>query len=342
VEAVLKLVTAYVIGLRFFDNLKLYGILLLAVAFIDTAVYRTVAAGKYAECTFRPCRDFSMFREMTGYIGWNLFGSLADVMKYQGVNVLLNLFFGPLVNAARGLSRQVDAAIRNFALNFSTAVKPQIIKYYAEGNRSKMLPLVFRASKGAAFLLFFFILPVELELPFLFNIWLKETPGYVLVFTRILLANTLIDSISFPLHSLSQATGKTKWYQAASGGITLLNLPAAIAALSAGYSPVSIHGIGIGLSVFALAVRIIILSRQLDFSAWRYVKAAVFPIVLVTAAGSVIPACFVFFCPPGITRLILTAVISSLSVAGVVFLLGLTGREREWIAGKIKRSVFHG
>lgn len=339
-EGVLKLLTAYMIQLFFFDKLKLYGILILAVTFITTGIYRIVSVKKYAECKFRYCWDFSLFREMTGYIGWNLFGSLADVMKYQGVNVLLNLFFGPLVNAARGLSRQVDATIRNFALNFSTAAKPQIIKYYAAEDRSKMLLLVFRASKGAAFLLFFFILPIGLELPFLLGIWLKATPEYVIAFTRILLANTLIDSISFPLNSVSQATGKIKWYQAVSGGIILLNLPVTFAALKAGCSPVSVQGIGIGLSVFALAVRIVILSRQLNFSAWLYVKAVVFPVILVAGLSSIIPACFVFFCSPGIIRLLMTVVISLLSVTGIIFLLGITRAEREWVTGKIKRRVF--
>ncbi|MDR2069911.1 MAG: hypothetical protein LBP81_00635, partial [Treponema sp.] len=104
VEAVLKLLTAYMMQFFLFDKLKLYGILLLGVTFITTGIYRTVSARKYAECKFRYCRDLPLFGEMTGYIGWNLFGTLADVMKYQGVNVLLNLFFGPLVNAARGLS----------------------------------------------------------------------------------------------------------------------------------------------------------------------------------------------------------------------------------------------
>jgi O-antigen/teichoic acid export membrane protein len=335
-EASLKLITAYALRIIFFDKLTLYGMLLLAVAFIVTGIYRHISAGKYAECRFRLCWDFPLFWEMARYIGWNLFGSLADVLKYQGVNILLNLFFGPLVNAARALSRQVDATIRNFALNFSTAAKPQIIKYYAAGNRSKLLPLVFQVSKGASFLLFFFILPIELELPFLFKLWLKETPGYVLEFTRLLLANTLIDSISFPLNSLSQATGKTKWYQTISGGITLLNLPVTFAALKAGYSPVSIHYIGIGLSVVVLAVRIIILSRQLDFSAWRYTKAVALPVILVVGVSSIIPVCLVLFCSPGIIRLILTTIISSLSVLGSIFLLGFTGQERKLIMGKIK------
>jgi O-antigen/teichoic acid export membrane protein len=338
VEAVLKLATAYTMIFFFFDKLRLYGILLLSVMFINTGIYRFISGKKYTECRFRFYWDFKIFREMTGYISWNLFGTLADVIKHQGTNILLNLFFGPLVNAARALSRQISTTIRDFALNFSTAARPQIIKYYAAGNHQGMLVLVFRASKGAAILLFFFILPIELELPFLLGVWLKEIPQYVLEFTRILLANTLIDSISFPLQSMSLATGKIKWYQAVSGGIILLNLPAVFIALKAGCSPVSVHGIGIGLSVCALVARIMILSRQLDFPSWHYIKSVIFPLGLTIGIGCIIPFCFVSFCSAGVLRLFLTVFISLLSVAGSAFFLGITGAERKWVTGKIKAS----
>jgi O-antigen/teichoic acid export membrane protein len=338
VESALKMAIAYIMIFFFSDKLRIYGILLLVVSFINTSILRFISEKKYTECKFVFYWDSKLFRKMTGYIGWNLFGTLADVLKYQGANILLNLFFGPLVNAARALARQIDATIRNFAQNFSTAARPQIIKYYSSGNYPKMLTLVFRASKGAAILLFFFVLPIELELPFLLKVWLKETPRYALEFARILLANTVIDSISFPLHSVSQATGKIKWYQAVSGGITLLNLPMAYAALKAGCSSISIHGIGIVLSVCALASRIIILSRQLDFPIWRYIRSVIFPLGITIGSACIIPFCFVYFYSAGAPRLFLTVVISLLSVAGAAFFLGITGAERKWITEKIKAS----
>jgi O-antigen/teichoic acid export membrane protein len=336
VEAVLKLAVAFVIQIFLFDKLTLYGTLLFIVAFINTGIYRGIAVKKYPECTFKVYWNYPLFRELTSYIGWNLFGTLTDVVKSQGINIVLNMYFGPIVNAARALSRQVDMAVRNFAKNYTTAARPQIIKYYATENRRKMLTLVFRASKGAYFLLFFFVLPIELELPFLFDIWLKKTPDYVLDFTRILLINTLIDTIGFSLNSASQATGNIKLYQGISGGILLLNLPFAIIALKAGCSPVSVQIIGIGLSVFALTACILLLARQLEFSVWQFFHTVILPIIAVTVFAGIIPAWFVHITSQGMIRLILTTVISIISIAGSIVLFGVTKIERAWITGKIK------
>jgi hypothetical protein len=258
------------------------------------------------------------------------------MIKNQGINILLNIYFGPIVNAARAIATQVDSAVLSFAHNFITAVRPQIVKSYASGNTPQMLTLVFRTTKMTFFLLFCFILPLQLELPFVLKLWLKQIPEYVLVFTRIMLVNALIDSVSYPLMGASQATGKIKLYQAVVGGISILNLPIALFVLYLGFSAVSVQVIGVILSLFAFFARIIILSRQLQFSLWQYIKKALIPIGLVFIAGSILPIAFVSIYPMKLMRMFFSTGISILSIGITVFIFGLSQNEKEFIKNKIK------
>jgi O-antigen/teichoic acid export membrane protein len=340
VEVVLRLFIAYVLQIIAIDKLRLYGVLMFAVTFINTGIYRFICIKKYKECRFRLFWNYDLFKELVGYIGWNFFGAVSGVVRNQGINILLNIYFGPIVNAARSVAMQVNSAVVTFAQNFTTAARPQIVKSYASGNSSQMLSLVFHSTKATAFLLFFFILPLQLELSFVLNIWLKQIPEYVLVFTRILLIRALIDSISYPLMGASQATGKIKIYQAVVGGITILNLPIALIVLIAGFSAVSVQIVSVGISAMAFCARIIILSRQLQFSVLFYVKNTFIPIILVAIIGSIIPAIFVFLSPMvGIIRLFITVLISAISLGLSVFFIGFSKNERLAVIQGIRKYI---
>ena len=154
---------------------------------------------KYDECHFRFFWDKDLFYSLISYSGWNLFGAMAGVLNNQGINILLNIFFGPLVNASRAIAYRVNDAVNQFVLNFLTAVRPQITKQYAAGEIANMLKLVFQSSKFSYFLLLLLSMPVLLETGFLLEIWLKETPQYVIMFTRLVIITALIDSLAYPL-----------------------------------------------------------------------------------------------------------------------------------------------
>jgi O-antigen/teichoic acid export membrane protein len=241
-----------------------------------------------------------------------------------------------MVNAARAVAMQVDSAVLSFAHNFTTAVRPQIVKDYASGDKEAMLLLVFRSTKVTFFLLFLFILPLQFELQFILQLWLKQIPEYVLVFTRILLISALIECISYPLMGASQATGKIKVYQGIVGGITILNLPVVLVILSLGFSAVSVQIVGLILTVCAFFARVIILSRQLQFSIWQYIKNTMFPILLVFGLGSVVPSIWIFVYPEGLFKIFATIVISILSVILTVFFIGFSRDERLFVITKIK------
>jgi O-antigen/teichoic acid export membrane protein len=339
VEVILRLLIVYILQMISVDKLKLYGFLMLAITFINTGIYRFICIKKYKNCRFKLYWDYSLFKELTGYVGWNFFGAVSSVVKNQGINILLNMFFGPLVNTARSVAMQVDSAVLNFAQNFTTAVRPQIVKSYASGNQEQMLSLVFYSTKATFFLLFFFILPLQLELSFVLNLWLTQIPDYVLVFTRIILTAALIDSISYPLMGASQATGKIKVYQAVVGGITILNLPIALIILIAGFPADSVLIVGVVVSIAAFFARIIILSRQLRFSIYQYFKNVLVPIILVLISGSIVPTFFVFLCPEGIIRLFITILVSTISVVLSVFFIGFSNNERLIVIHGIKKHV---
>ena len=154
--------------------------------------------------TFR--RDNKLFYKLLNYAGWNLFGGLAGVSKGQGVNILLNLFFGPTVNAARAISFQVSGAVNMFVTNFQVAINPQIIKSYAIEDKKYMHELIFRGSKFSFYLLYVISLPILFETQFVLNIWLTNVPDYTQIFTRLIILNVLIDSLSGTL--MTAAKGK--------------------------------------------------------------------------------------------------------------------------------------
>jgi O-antigen/teichoic acid export membrane protein len=334
-EVILRLLIVYIIQRMAVDSLKLYGFLMFAATFINTGVYRFFCAKKYKECRFRVYWNYSLFKELIGYVGWNFFGSISTVVRNQGTNILLNIYFGPGVNAARAVAMQINSAIMSFAHNFTTAVRPQIVKLYASGSRSQMLSFVFYSTKTTSFLLLFFILPLQLELLFVLHLWLKQIPENVLIFTRIMLGNALIDSISYPLMSASQATGEIALHQMVIGGILILNLPISLIVLSIGFSAASVQIVGVGLSLAAFFARIVILSRQLQYSLYNYLKNVIMPVILAGVVGTIIPVIFVSLCPMGIIRFFVTLLITMASLGLSVFFIGFSRHERLLIIHKI-------
>jgi O-antigen/teichoic acid export membrane protein len=341
IEAILKLVVVFVLQIITADKLKLYGILLCIVTFINTGIYRFVCTKKYKECRFRLFWDIVLFKELISFVGWNLFGTMASLVRNQGINILLNIYFGPVVNAARAIARQVDSVILSFIYNINTAARPQIVKYYASGNKPETLRLVFRISKLTIFLLFFFVLPVQLELPAIFKIWLREFPEYTIIFTRLILVNLVIDSFCYPLISLSHATGKIKIFQLGVSGCYMLNLPVGLILLNIGFPSVSVFIIGIGTSLISYIFMLSYLSRQLHFSIKEYCNDVAIPVISVLLIGSLIPVFFVYIFPVGTIRLFITIIVCTLSLGFSVLFIGFTLKERLAVINGIKKRICH-
>jgi O-antigen/teichoic acid export membrane protein len=290
VEAVLKLGIVFLLKIIVLDKLQLYGILLCVVTAVNTGIYRTICKLKYQECKFSFYWNKSLFIELTGFTGWNLFGAVSHIVRIQGINILLNLFFGPLVNAARGIAVQVNSAVNTFSQNFITAVRPQITKRYASEKYDEMFDLVFFSAKLSYFLMFVFTVPVLFEMSYIIKIWLKNPPSYSVLFIYFGFLDILLDSVSYPLMYVAQATGKIKLYQSIVSGTVLLNMPFAYLTLKMGFPPYSVMVIGLLLTIIAFFVRIFMIKRLLSlFSIMAFIKQVLIPLFFVSVLSLLFP-----------------------------------------------------
>ena len=176
IDVTLKLIVAFIIAYNPFDKLVYYGLLIMICGVINRSIYAIYSKRHFEEATYRMIFDKGLMKEMFGFAGWNYFGSSAYVLNTQGVNMLLNTFFGVTVNAARGVAVQVNAAVSHFIDNFMTAVTPQITKSYATNDRDYCFKLVNKGAKYGFFLMLLMSLPIFLETETILNLWLKNPP----------------------------------------------------------------------------------------------------------------------------------------------------------------------
>jgi O-antigen/teichoic acid export membrane protein len=331
VEVTLKLGIVFILRLIAIDKLQLYGFLMCAVTIINTAIYRTICTKKYQECKFGFYFDKVLFKEITSYIGWSLFGSLTTVIRDQAVTILLNQFFNPLVIAARSIASSVNSAASSFSYNFSTALRPQIIKSYSSGQKTEMIRLISGGSKSTYFLMYLFVLPLVLEMPTVLAIWLKNVPDYAVVFTRLALIDVLINSISFPLMTAARAPGKIKIYESVLGSIQLASFFIAWIVLMLGAPAYSVMIVTICISVAMFIVRLVITGYLVGFSIRQFLYEAIVPACMVTIVSAILPVLLFTVLQEGLLRLFIVIAVSILSVCGCMYTLGLNTAERKRI-----------
>jgi len=331
VEVLLKLATVIILRFISWDKLILYSFLMFAVTVINTTAYRLVCKKKYQECTFSFYWNKSLFKEIMDYTGWNMFGASVGIFKNQIVNILLNQFFNPIVVAARSIATMVDNATASFSHNFNNAMRPQIIKSYAAGKKETMLSLMFRGSKGTYLLMYLFVLPVVLEMPIFLRLWLKNPPEYAVLFTRLTLFDILINSISYPIMTVAQATGKIRLYQSVVGGILLLNVPAAWVVLLMGMPAYSVMIVSIILTFVASVARLFIIKKLVDYSIRQFFKKVLLKIFIISVLSAVIPVMCFYLLSENVVRLCLVTGLSIISVVVISYLIALNKNERQII-----------
>jgi O-antigen/teichoic acid export membrane protein len=340
IEVALKLGVVYVLVLFSFDKLKLYAVLTFSVASIVALIYQAYCKKKFEECRYSFYWNKPLFKEIVSYSGWNLFGALASVFNNQGVSIILNLFFGPVVNAAQAIASQVNGSINQFVQNFIMAARPQIIKHYAAGEKEQMLKLVFQSSKFSFLLLFILTMPILLETNFLFTLWLKNVPEHVVLFTRLIIVAALIDSLSYPLMAAAQATGKVKRYQSTVGGVMLLNLPISYLFFYFGYPSQTIFYLAIFNSVMCLFLRLLLLRKMIGLPIKFYGKLIIVPLLPTSLISYIIPFIISMEFHESIFRFLMTAVVGLVSSSIIIYGLGLSKNEKQYIAQTIKNIKF--
>lgn len=338
-DAILKLSIAFLIQTFNGDKLIFYASLLLLVGIIDRILYQLYCTHNFAESKNIKLRKVPQLREMTSFAGWSMIGNLAFIGYTQGLNILLNMFFGPAVNAARGIAVQIQTAVKGFVVNFQTAVTPQIIKSYSQGDYQRLHTLVYSSSKLSFYLLYCMVLPLSLEAKTLLNIWLKEVPDYTVVFTIIVLWVMLIETLSNPIDKANQATGNIRTYQIVEGGTLLLIVPISYVALLWGGEPYMVFIIQFIVMCVVQILRLFLVCYKIKMSKREYVKKVILRVCFVAFISAVIPSVLYVILQQSFYSFFIVILVSIISVLGCSYLFGLTTSERVVVNEKVKIVV---
>lgn len=339
VEVSLHLLIVFMLQWFGFDKLKLYAVLMFSVSLIIRLIYGIYCKNKFKESKFRLFWNQPMFKTLMSFAGWNLWGNVASVIMGQGINILLNIFFGPVVNAARGISYQVKGAMSQFVGNFQIAMNPQIIKSYASGNTKYMNLLIFKGAKFSFFLLFALSFPVLIETQFILEIWLKSVPEYTKIFTQLVIIIILIDSMSGTLRTAAQATGRIKLYQGVVGGLLILNLPFSYAMLKLGYTPEITFYVGILISIIALICRLIILKKLIELEITKFFIEVIIKGFLVVIVSCILFFGIIHFTKQILTNEYLTIILAIIICISSIYFVGLDKIEKKYIILMIREKL---
>lgn len=288
-DAVAKLLVAFTILKNPFDRLVYYSALVLVVGIIQRYLYTLYCKKHFDECEFHFLYDKKITKEIFGFAGWNFIGASSDILRDQGGNILINLFFGPTINAARGIAVQVNSAVYGFVQNFMTAIKPQITKNYASGNWDYMMELIFMGCRYGYYILLILSLPVIVNTEYILKLWLGQVPEHTVNFVQLVLLFSLSESLSSTLITAQLATGRIKQYQLIVGTLALLNLPLSYLCLKMGAPAECIYIVAIFVSVVCEAARVIMLRKMINLSVKAFLNKVYFNVVLVTIVASVVP-----------------------------------------------------
>ncbi len=338
-DVILKLVVAYTLYMVSFDKLIAYSTLMLSVQILMTSIYVIYCKRHFDETHFRQLWDGDLLKEMGSFAGWNMWGNVAYILFTQGINILLNMFFGPVVNAARGVAVQVQGAIMQFAGSFQTALNPQITKTYSQNDLENMHRLIFRSSKFTFFLLLCLSLPVILEADVILNVWLKTVPEYSAIFLRLMLCIAIIDSVANPLMVSAAATGKVKVYQSVVGGVLLAIVPISYIVLKLGGNPYSVFTVHLCICIVAFIVRLCIVKPLVKITIPDYVVNVIARCAAVAVPAIGVSVLIKVLLPQSVLYALLVCCLSAATVALLAYYVGLTGHEREVIGGKVSEVI---
>lgn len=316
------------------ERLIFYAVLMFLITFLNNIIYMVYCKKQFKEINYKMVFNKPLLIEMGNFAGWSLIGNLAGVLSNHGVNILLNMFFGPAINAARGIAIQVQGTIQGFIINFQMAVNPQITKTYATNDLNRMHNLIIASSKFSFFLLFLLTLPIILETNQILVLWLKLVPEHTINFIRIIFFIMLIDTLANPLIIANQATGKIKKYQTVVGGILLSIVPISYIALKVGSKPEIVFIIQLAIAIIAQIARVIMIRPLINISYRKYFKDIVFRSVIVMIVASILPIYIYEQMDENLLRLMCVVICCSVSIIITILLLGLNNKERAMIYQK--------
>lgn len=333
-EAIGKLIVAYLIMISPIDKMVMYASLLAFISVIIRIIYGIYCKKRFEECSYTFIYDLGILKQIFSFAGWNFIGASSSVLKTQGCNVVINLFCGPTVNAARGLSEHVSNAISSFASNFMTALNPQITKSYAVHNKTYLMILLFQGSKLSFYLLLIVSLPILLNTHYILSLWLEEVPKYTVEFVQLSLILSMSDTISTPLITAQLATGKIRNYQIVVGGLQMLNLPVSYVLLYFGFDPKSVFVVAIILSQICLAARLFMLHRMIGLSVMEFLTKVYLNLIIVSIASALLPMAMKYMIDDNLVNVIFHSLMTIVVTIFVFYAIGCNKNEKAFILGK--------
>lgn len=340
IEVLFKLLVAILIGYAPCDRLIFYALLIFIVSIIVRLAYGVYCHRHFVECKIKKCEiDKSLLKNMLSFSSWTIFGNLAFVFHTQGIAIVINMFFGTVVNAAQGISNQVNSIVSGFVQNFTTAMKPQIVKSYAAGNLPDLHKLILSGSRLSFFLVLIFAIPIIIETPYLLSLWLKEVPKYTVIFIRFLLIITLFDSFNSLLNAAKGATGNIKTYMIVMTSVSILHLPLSWILFMLGLEPYYAMVVYLLLVVIMQILRIKFVCQAIGMS----IKTFYFKVVircLIVALLAFFPPFFTYcILPVNFWTVLINCIIGGISCMTFIALMGLEIHERTAIKNIIVSRV---
>ena len=338
-EATGKLGIAFLIVISPIDKLVFYAVLMCMVALAVRVAYGAYCKRHFEECTYRFIFDRDLLKRMFGFAGWNFIGAASAVLRDQGGNIVINLFCGSAVNAARGIAFQVNTAVHGFVTNFMTALNPQITKSYAAGDRDYMMTLIYQGARLSFYMLLLLSLPVLVNTHYILGLWLKTVPGHTVLFVQLVLLFGMSESISNPLITAMLATGRIRNYQLVVGGLQMMNLPVSYVLLRAGMFPEVVIVVAIIISQCCLAARLWMLLGIIGLSVRKYLKKVYMNVLAVTVIASIFPFLLANKMEESFLNFIVLSVVAVVCTGVSIYYIGCNKAERQFVLNKLHTII---
>ena len=333
-EVILKLLIVYLLVISTWDKLIFYAFLLLSISILMRFLYSFYCNRHFKESIYHFVFDKSILKEMGKFAGWNYLGATAAILRTQGLNVLMNIFFGVTVNAARGIATQVEGAVVMLVNNFTVAINPQITKTYAKGDNKYLQTLIYYGGKYTYFLLLLLIIPIFFEAPYILKIWLVNYPEKTVIFLRLTLLVVLTDCLSDTLTMAITASGNIKYLHVMVGIVALPILPLAYVMYSYGFPDYIAYFICIVALIFKFIYELKLARDIVNLSIRGYVKYVLFKIVAVSLFAQILPFIIFYSLDESFIRLVLLSVMSIMWSVLVFYFVGATKIEKEVVISK--------
>lgn len=340
IEALLKLGIVFLLIYIPFNKLILYGILTFIVSLTIASIYRIYCIKHYIESHWKMVKERNIYKNLIGFSSWNLIGNLSGILTNQGQNIVLNLFYGPIANAARAIATSVNGVVLLLVNGFTTAMNPQITKAWATNEKEHFMSMIFRSSKFSYYLLLIVAAPVYTQIHEVLDIWLVNPPEYTYIFCRLAILDCLIYCVTIPLLTGAQSTGNIKTYETVVSIITILNLPISYILLKFGFPPTTIYYVTIGTSICALIARLIILRSLIKLSITKYIIDVLLPCWTIFFLIILTMYFTTSYLGTGIARLVFATLITETIILTCVFTFGLNQNEKQF-SYNLLRSYIH-